>query len=272
VSHEEEPGASGLVSRESARSSHHVARNREAWDVLAAEYVEPGREAWGSNEPFWGIWRVPESQVGFLPNTLEGRDVLELGCGAGYVSAWLARRGARPVGLDLSTNQLASAAGFQREFDIRFPLVQADAEAVPLQSESFDLIVSEYGASIWCDPYRWVPEAARLLHPGGELIFMVNGTILMLCVPTLESEGPATERLLRPYFGMHRFEWPEDPSIDFHLGYGEWIRLLRANGFDVTDLIEVRPPEDATTRYPFVTLEWARQWPCEEVWKARKRG
>jgi SAM-dependent methyltransferase len=270
VSNDEEQGASEIVSPKQATSSDHVARNREAWDGFAAEYVGPGREAWASDEPFWGIWHVPESQLGLLPESLDGRDALELGCGAGYVSAWLARRGARPVGLDLSTNQLASASLFQREFDLSFPLVQANAETVPLQSESFDLILSEYGASIWCDPYRWVPEAARLLRSGGELIFMVNGTILMLCVPELESEGPATDRLLRPYFGMHRFEWPDDPSIDFHLGYGEWIRLLRANGFDVTDLIEVRPPEDATTRYPFVTLEWARRWPCEEVWKACK--
>jgi SAM-dependent methyltransferase len=249
----------------------HIARNREAWDGFAAEYVEPGRLSWASGEPFWGIWQVPESQVGFLPDSLEGRDVLELGCGAGYVSAWLARRGARPVGLDLSTKQLASASHFQQEFDLRFPLVQANAEEVPFRSESFDLVVSEYGASIWCDPYRWIPEAARLLRPGGELIFLVNGTLLMLCIPDVEADGPATDRLLRPYFGMHRFEWPDDPSIEFHLEYGEWIRLLRANGFEVTDLIEIRPPEGATTRYPFVTLDWARRWPSEEVWKARKR-
>ena len=250
--------------------SDHTARNREEWDRLAAEYFAPGREAWASADPFWGIWQVPESRVGVLPEKLEDRDAVELGCGAGYVSAWLARREARPVGVDLSANQLASAAQFQREFGLDFPLVQADAEAVPLLSESFDLVISEYGASIWCDPYRWVPEAARLLRPGGELIFLVNGTILMLSVPDLEADGPATERLLRPYFGMHRFEWPDDPAVDFHLGYGDWIRLLRTNGLEVTDLIEVRPSEGSTTRYPFVTLEWAQRWPCEEVWKARK--
>jgi len=60
--------------------------------------------------------------------------------------------------------------------------------------------------------------------------------------------------------------------VEFHLGHGDWIRLLRANGFEVTDLIEVRPAEDATTRYPFVTVDWARRWPCEEVWKARQRA
>jgi SAM-dependent methyltransferase len=248
----------------------HIARNREAWDRFATEFVAPGREAWTSEEPVWGIWRVPESRLGVLPETLAGIDALELGCGTAYVSAWLARRGARPVGIDLSPNQLASAARFQQEVGLRFPLLEADAEAVPLRSGSFDLIISEYGASIWCDPYRWIAEAARLLRPGGELIFLVNGTILMLCVPDLESEGPATERLLRPYFGLHRFEWPDDPSVEFHLGYGDWIRLLRSHGLQVTDLIEVHPPEGSTTRYPFVTLDWARQWPCEEIWKARK--
>ena len=50
-----------------------------------------------------------------------------------------------------------------------------------------------------------------------------------------------------------------------------WIRLLRDNGFEVEDLVELRPPEGATTRYDWVTAEWARQWPSEEAWKARKR-
>jgi hypothetical protein len=70
---------------------------------------------------------------------------------------------------------------------------------------------------------------------------------------------------------MHRFEWPGETSVEFHLGYGDWIRLLRANGFEVENLIEVRPSEDATTRYPFVTNDWARRWPSEEIWVARKR-
>jgi 2-polyprenyl-3-methyl-5-hydroxy-6-metoxy-1,4-benzoquinol methylase len=84
----------------------HIRRNRGSWDSAAAEFAEPGRENWASEEARWGIWRVPESDVGLLPEPLEGKDVVELGCGSGYVSAWLARRGARPVGIDLSWNQL----------------------------------------------------------------------------------------------------------------------------------------------------------------------
>jgi SAM-dependent methyltransferase len=248
----------------------HVLRNRSAWDRWAAGYAGPGLLNWTA-EPRWGIWGIADEQVGVLPAALEGRDSIELGCGTGYVSAWLARRGARPVGLDNSSAQLATAAGMQDQFGLRFPLVQASAERVPFSDASFDLAISEYGASIWCDPYTWIPEAARLLRPGGRLIFLVNSVVLMLTVP--EQDGlPATEQLLRPYFGMHRFEWPDDESVEFHLGHGDMIRLLRLCQLEVEDLLELRPPPAATASHPLATIDWARQWPCEEVWKARKLG
>ena len=248
----------------------HVRRNRAAWDSFAPRYAEAGRRAWASNAPSWGIFSVPEADVGALPESLEGMDVVELGCGTAFVSSWLARRGARPVGIDNSPAQLENARRFQAEFGVDFPLHLGNAEQTPFPDESFDLAISEYGASIWCDPYRWIPEAARILRPGGQLVYLVNGTIFMLCVPDEENE-PAQDRLLRDYFGMHRFEWLDDPSVEFHLGYGDMIRLLRSCGFDVEDMIEVRPPPDATSPFASAPIEWARRWPVEEVWKARKR-
>ncbi len=199
-----------------------------------------------------------------------GKDVVDLGCGTAYFSSWLARRRARAVGIDNSPAQLTTARRFQDEFGLRFPLIHASAEAVPLADATFDLAISEYGAAIWSDPYLWIPEAARVLRPGGELIFLVNGAILMLCAPD-DVDVPAEDRMIRDYFGMHRLDWPDEESTEFHLGYGDWIRLLRCNEFEVEDLIELRPPEGATTRYKFVTTEWARRWPSEEIWKARKR-
>jgi SAM-dependent methyltransferase len=247
----------------------HVMVNRAKWDVDAAEYEEPGRRNWASNVPHWGIWDVPDSDVHMLPD-VNGLDVIELGCGTAYVSSWLARLGGRVVGLDNSTAQLANARRFQREFRVEFPLIHGNAEAVPFADESFDVAVSEYGASLWCDPYRWIPEASRILRPGGTLVFLTNSALLVLCMPDLEVDL-VTERLRRDYFGMHRFEGPDDPGIEFHLAHGDWIRLLRSNGFEVEDLVEVRAPEGATTRFPWVTAEWARRWPSEEIWKARKR-
>jgi SAM-dependent methyltransferase len=247
----------------------HVLHNRSAWDRWATDYVAAGQRGWAATEPTWGIWAVPEHEAGILPSDLDGLDAVELGCGTGYVSAWLARRGARPVGLDNSAAQLATARGLQERFALRFPLVHASAERTPLSDAAFDVAISEYGASIWCDPYAWIPEAARLLRPGGQLIFLVNSVQLMLSLP--DEDLPATDQLLRPFFGMHRFEWPDDESVEFHLGHGDMIRLLRGCGLDVEDLIEIQPAPGATASHPLATIEWARQWPSEEVWKARKR-
>lgn len=247
----------------------HVRRNRAAWDAWAAQYVAPGERAWTEATPTWGIWSVSESDVGLFPDDVAGQDVIELGCGTAYVSAWLARRGARVVGIDNSEAQLATARRLQREHRLDFPLLHGNAEAVPYPDGSFDFAVSEYGACLWADPARWIPEAARLLRPGGRLAFLVNSFLLMLCMP--EQDGvAATDRLVRPAFGLYRKEWPDDPSVGFYPSHGEWIRLLRASGFVVEELRELRPAAEATTTFPFVTLDWARRWPCEEVWKARK--
>ena len=252
----------------------HVARNRTAWNQWAVDFVEPGEHNWATDEPNWGIWGIPESEAHVLPDELAGADVIELGCGTAYVSAWLARRGARPVGIGISREQLATARRLQKRHGLSFPLHEGSAERLPFRDESFDLAISEYGACLWADPRLWVPEAARVLRPGGRLIFLTNGTIMMLCAPDGADDLP-TDRLLRDYFGMHRFEWPDEPGVEFHLGYGDWIRLLRANGFEVEDLLELRPAAGAQPIPLFgdiVSLEWARRWPCEELWKARKRA
>lgn len=252
----------------------HVLLNRAMWDEDAPNWVERGRRSWASEEPFWGIWGNPESEVHLLPD-VSGLDAVELGCGTGYVSAWLARRGARVVGLDDSTEQLATARMFQEEFDLRFPLVHADAERPPFADGSFDFAISEYGAAIWCDPYRWIPEAARILRAGGRLVIAAGTPIQMLCYPTDDDTAPADATLHRDYFGMHRFEWHNDKgvvdSIEFHLTHGDMIRLLRTCGFEIEDLLEIPPPADTTSEIEADTpLSWARRWPSVEAWKVRK--
>jgi SAM-dependent methyltransferase len=250
--------------------AEHVRRNRAAWDAWAPEYVANGETSWrlGPGNEKWGIWDIPEREVRLLPDDLEGKDVIELGCGTAYVSAWLARRGARPVGIDNSERQLATARRLQAEHGLTFPLHHGNAEAVPYPDGSFDLAISEYGASIWAEPGAWIAEAARVLRPAGQLIFLVNSTVLMLCMP--DEERAATAEMLRPQRGMHRLEWTDDHSVNFCLSHGDWIALLRRHGFLIVRLAELYPTEGATTTFPYATTEWARQWPIEEVWVARK--
>jgi SAM-dependent methyltransferase len=249
-------------------------RNVEVWTRANRDYTDQRAEAaWLKREIDWGVWQVPEAELGALPDVAD-KDVVELGCGTGYFGAWLKRRGARRVvGVDPTPAQLESARRCSVKLGIEVEFVEAFGEDVPLPDESFDVAVSEYGASIWADPYLWIPEAARLLRPGGELVFLRNSTLVILCSP---DDGPAEERLARPQFGMHRFEWSADvdDGVEFHLGHGDWIRLLRSNGFEILDLIEIQAPEGAEThmRYDYVTAEWARKWPSEEIWRARKRS
>jgi ubiquinone/menaquinone biosynthesis C-methylase UbiE len=128
--------------------SEHVRRNRDLWDAWAQKFAVGGADAWAQDTPTWGIWSVPESQVHLLPGNLTGKDAIELGCGTAYVSSWLARRGARVVGIDNSAAQLTTARRLQQQYGLDFPLIHGNAEAVPCPDASFDVAISEYGACL----------------------------------------------------------------------------------------------------------------------------
>lgn len=253
----------------SSEYPEYVPRNVEIWTKANVEHTGPrARQAWAKDEIDWGVFAIPESQLNVLGD-VAGLDVVELGCGTAYFSAWLAKRGARPVGVDPTPAQLETARTMQVEFGLEFPLVEGVGEDVPLPDASFDLALSEYGASIWADPYRWIPEAARLLRAGGRLVFLRDSTLVTLCQ---RLEG-ADERLHRPQRELNRIEWPDTGEVEFHLPHGELIALLRDNGFELKRLIELYAPDDAETheRYDYVTADWARKWPAEEIWEALKR-
>jgi SAM-dependent methyltransferase len=173
------------------------------------------------------------------------------------------------VGLDNSARQLEHARRAMAAAGATFPLVHASAEAVPLPSESFDIVFCDHGALTFCDPHLAVPEAARLLRPGGLLAFSMNTPIVELVWPA-DVDEPGTE-LVRDYFGLHAIEF--EGITDFQLSYGEWIRLFVGCGLVVEDLLELRPSADAVSSYRSEhAREWARRWPMEHIWQARKGG
>jgi ubiquinone/menaquinone biosynthesis C-methylase UbiE len=241
--------------------------NRAAWDREAGEYQKRNAEFIGGSEPGWGLWQIPESRLQVLGD-VEGRDVLELGCGAAPWAIALAKKGARVVGLDNSEVQLGFAREAMAAAGVEFPLVHSSAEAIDLPDASFDVIFCDHGAMTFADPFRSVPETARLLRPGGLLAFS-HVTAFEWLFYDEEADRTGTE-LIRDYFGLRRME-ESDGMIAFQLPYGEWIRLFRANGFVVEDLIEVQPDEDAPSTYRDAdATRWARRWPMEQIWRVRK--
>ncbi len=249
----------------------HVARNRRRWNETADAYQERNApqitEQMRSRDLAWGVWGIPESRLHVLGD-VAGRDVLELGCGAAQWSIALARRGARPVGLDLSDRQLEHARRLMAEARVSFPLVHASAEEVPFAGESFDIVFADYGAFTFADPYRTIPESARVLRPGGLLAFCHSNPILDIAW-AMDAEHPG-ERLVADYFGMHRLDDAEGMS-SFQLPFSGWIRMFHDNGFAVEDLIEARPDPAAVSTYRDAEdLTWSRRWPAEAIWRCRK--
>ena len=126
--------------------------------------------------------------------------------------------------------------------------MHGNAETVAQPDGSFDFAISEYGAAIWCEPAAWISEAHRLLRPGGDLVFLGNHPLAMVCSP-IDGSLPATERLERPYFDLGRLDWrdaiDEPGGIEFNLPISSWMRLFHDIGFDVVDYVEIQAPESA---------------------------
>jgi SAM-dependent methyltransferase len=252
----------------------YLAVNRESWTRSNAQYTNAqARDAWAQDEITWGVFSVPEREIGVLPD-VEGKDVVELGCGTAYFGAWLKKRGARRVvGVDITPAQLETARRLNDEFGFGLEFLEENAEHTSLPDAAFDLVLSEFGASIWCDPKLWIAEAARLLRPGGELVFARGSTLLILC--SRDDEGQAGPQLVRPQRDLYRLDWTDDdPAVEFHAPTGELLRILRENGFELLRLVELFAPDDAVDHeyYSHVSAEWAKQWPSEEIWRARKGG
>jgi SAM-dependent methyltransferase len=247
--------------------SEHERHNRAFWDADADDYQAEHGAQLAVAPRAWGAFRVPEDDLQVLGD-LAGRRVLEFGCGAAQWSVALAAAGAEVVGLDLSRAQLRHAARNRDAAGARLPLVQASGEAPPFAGASFDVVFCDHGAMSFCDPAITVPEVARLLRPGGLFAFCASTPLLYLAYDP--ERDRQTRQLKISYRELGRMAYG-DGTIDFVLPPGEWVRLFRANGFVIEDLVELVAPPDATTTYTdFVPKRWATRWPAEQIWKVRR--
>jgi SAM-dependent methyltransferase len=244
-------------------SDSDIRRNRSFWDADSDNYQDAHGDHLARAPLAWGAYRVPESDLQILGD-VSGRDVLELGCGAAQWSIALAPLGARVVGLDISAAQL----GHARRAAPDLALVEASGEQLPFAADSFDVVFCDHGALSFCDPEVSVPEVSRVLRSGGLLAFCCTHPILYL---TWDDEREAqTRKLQMDYADLGRIALAEG-TIDWVLPAGGWIRVLRANGFDIEDLVELLVrPGDATTYEDFAPPKWARRWPAEWIWSARR--
>jgi SAM-dependent methyltransferase len=242
----------------------HVTHNRKFWDADSDAYQDAHGEALARAPLAWGAYRVPEAELHVLGD-VRGCAVLELGCGGGQWSIALAPQGAAVTGLDLSRTQLTHA----RAASASVPLTLASGEQLPFRAGAFDVVFCDHGAISFCDPATIVPECARVLRPGGRLAFCVTHPLLYLTYD--EEKQRQTRKLHLTYDDLGQMAGGEG-TIDWVLTTSEWFSVLRAGGFVVDDVLELRPPAGTTTTYEyFAPPRWARRWPAEWIWKATRR-
>ena len=154
---------------------------------------------------------------------------------------------------------------------MRFPLVRADGEELPFATELRPGVLRSRRDGVR-RPDGTVPEVARVLRPGGRFVFNMATPFIWVAWP--RSTGRPGASCCASYFDVAPDRWTR-PSLatEFQLPYGEWIRLFRANGLAIEDLIELRPPADAKSTYEgYATVDWAREFPAEHIWKVRKES
>jgi ubiquinone/menaquinone biosynthesis C-methylase UbiE len=252
----------------------YLAVNRGVWDEDAANWVDFAKSRWALEMPEWGTWGNREEELNLLPDDMTGTYAVELGCGTGYVSYWMKQRGAKVTAIDISAAQLTTARTLAAEHKADITFLERNAETTGLPDASFDFAISEYGASIWCPPDKWLPEAWRLLRPGGKLVFLGNHPLSLICSPL--DGSPAELTLHRPYRDMWGADWTEveiEPTgVCFNLTLSAWMELFADIGFDVTTYQELYAPDQEFGTRAAIPAEWAKSYPVEQVWHLKKRG
>ncbi len=228
------------VSEEESRRA-----NGPDWDRYADEYQATHGEFLGDAGFVWGPEGLTEAEAGVLGD-LDGRDVLEVGSGAGQCSRWVCAQGGRAFGLDLSYRQLQHSRRIDEQSGIRVPAVLGTATALPFADDSFDVVFSSFGALQFVSEIDVaISETARVLRPGGRYAFSITHPTRWMFPDDPDEPGLTASQ---SYWDRTPYVEVDDASgvvayVEHHRTLGDWVALLAGHGFTITDLLEPEWPE-----------------------------
>ena len=236
--------------RRKAGTAESSRASRGWWDSNADEYQDEHGSFLGDARFVWCPEGLDESHAQLLgpAASLRDRGVLEIGAGAAQCSRWLAAQGARPVALDLSHRQLQHALRINDglgDDGTGFPLVEADASALPFADGSFDLACSAFGALPFvAEPVLVLREVRRVLRPGGRFVFSVTHPFRW-ALP--DEPGPEGLTVLSSYFDRTPYVEEDEAGhavyVEHHRTLGDRVRDVVSAGFRLLDVVEPEWPE-----------------------------
>jgi SAM-dependent methyltransferase len=237
-------GPSSGVEHRYASAAESAAANRSWWDAEARAYYDEHGSFLGDADLLWCPEGLREASAQLL-GEVEGRDVLEVGCGAAQGARWLAAVGARVTAFDVSMGQLLMARVLDARTGIRVPTVQADAQVLPFRSGAFDAVASAFGAIPFvADAGGAMREVARVLRPGGRFVFSVTHPTRW-AFPDDPGAGGLTVR--QSYFDRTPYVEVDARGrasyVEHHRTLGDRVRDLVAAGLVLVDLVEPEWPD-----------------------------
>ena len=255
----------------------HVARqSRGAGTATPPNTSSPGAAAGRRTESRWGIWGIPETEVHLLPDDVAGQDVVELGCGTA-VRLGVAGATRRPTRSASTTRRPSSRprGRSRREFGLEFPLhprQRRDARRSRTRASTARSASTARRSGRIPTPGSPRPPASCGRAAGS--CFLTNAPLILTLARTSRRTVPPARRLLRPVFR----DAPDrsgrtTPRSSSTCRTASGSTCCTTAGFEVERLVELQPRRRTrTTRYTHIaSLEWARKWPSEEAWLARKR-
>ncbi|QYJ04794.1 class I SAM-dependent methyltransferase [Nocardioides panacisoli] len=219
--------------------------NGPDWDRYADEYQATHGPFLGDAGFLWGPEGLREEDAGILGD-VTGRQVLEVGSGAGQCSRWVRARGGHAVGLDLSHRQLQHSRRLDDATGITVPSVLGTATDLPFAADTFDVVFCSFGAlQFVADIEVAVAETARVLRPGGRFAFSITHPTRWMFPDDPTEEGLTASQ---SYWDRTPYVETDDETgqvayVEHHRTLGDWVAVLAGAGFRITTLLEPEWPD-----------------------------